>query len=106
VQPALAALGQRDPQVELVRRAVLDRRGDQPAERLAVLGMDDPVEEILHAAGLDPAREPVERAHVLGPLDVVGGDVPLPEARLSAFQGEPQALLEGLHGRGSLHRYG
>ena len=65
VQPALAAVGQRDPQVELVGGAVADRFLDQPAQRHAVIGMDDPLEEVVDARGLCAARESVERAHVV-----------------------------------------
>ena len=65
VQPALAAVGQRDPQVELVGGAVADRVLDQPAQRHAVIGMDDPLEEVVDARRLCAARESVERAHVV-----------------------------------------
>ena len=97
VQPAQALVGEHHAQVELVGRAVLERVADQARHRVAVVGVDDAVEEVAVARRLRAPRQAVHRAHVVGPLDDVGIDVPLPEAGLRPFQGEPEALLEAPH---------
>ena len=97
-QPAQPLVGEHDPHVDLVRRPVLQRRSDPLAHLLAVIGVQDAIQEIAEAARLGAARETVHRAHVVGPLDDVGLDVPLPETGLGALQGEPEALLEAPHG--------
>ena len=98
VQPAQALVGQHDPQVHLVRRAVLERGLDVPAHLLAIVGLED-AQEVLDAGRLVAAGQAVERAHGVGPLDDVGVHEPFPEAGLGPFQGEPEALLEAPHGR-------
>jgi hypothetical protein len=99
VQPAQALVREQDPQVHLIRRPVLQGLLDVPAHLLAILGLDDAVDELLDTGWLVAAREAVERSHVVGPLDDVRVDEPFPEAGLRPFQGEPQALFEASHGR-------